>query len=246
MIGIGETGWLAWPLVALGVAVFLSLLVAWESVYPRWAPYFLIYAVLAIAVPLAAGTCVFGPPWRSIADHFPAIAAAGAAMACWEIGLFHWVYEVWWLGRRGRGNDPALSVPAAVKAMLSLAATRTGVPPGRAETVFAAYTLLWAPIGEELFYWGYLFASARPAWGFAWAASVTAALFAFRHAVHFLYFRKRTPLVPAAVLAASALGSGLINCWLYERTGSLWPLILLHVIMNLLWLGSIRLSAGRG
>jgi membrane protease YdiL (CAAX protease family) len=237
---------LAAPAAALAIAIALSLLVAWESVYPRWAPYFLIYAALAIAIPVAAGTCVFGSPWGTIAGGWREIAVAGAGMAGWEIGLFHWVYEVWWLRRMGRADDPALSVPAAVRSLLLLARGRTGVDPARAELIFAGYTLVWAPIGEEFFYWGYLFAVTRPAWGFPAAAFVTAALFAFRHAVHFLYFRKRTPLVPAASLALSAFGSGLLNSWLYERCGSLWPLILLHIVMNALWVASIKASAPRG
>lgn len=236
---------LASPAAALGIAIALSLLVAWESVYPRWAPYFLIYAALAIAVPIAAGTCVFGSPFGALSGAMRGIAIAGAGMACWEIGIFHWVYEVWWLRKLGRADDPALSVPAAIRSLLLLAQRRTGIGPARAELIFAGYTLAWAPIGEEFFYWGYLFAVTRPAWGFPAAALITASLFAFRHAVHFLYFRKRTPIIPAASLALSAFGSGLLNSWLYENTGSLWPLILLHILMNLAWVASLKLSHPR-
>lgn len=237
-----ETVGPASPYAAMAVAAILSLLVAWESIYPKWAPYFLIYAALAILIPIAAGTCVFGSFMGSLAGHLPEIAIAGAGMAFWEIGLFHWVYEVLWLGRLGRAADPSLSVPAAVRSLLSLAQAKTGIDPKRGETIFAGYTLLWAPIGEELFYWGYLFSQTRPAWGFPVAALATSGMFAFRHAVHFLYFRRGLPIVPAAVLALSAFGSGLMNCWLYEKAGSLWPLIVLHVLMNVLWIGSMRLS----
>ena len=236
---------LAAPAAALAIAIALSLLVAWESVYPRWAPYFLIYAALAIAIPLAAGTCEFGGLRETLGGSVREIAIAGAGMACWEIGLFHWAYEVWWLRKMGRADDPALSAPAAIRSLLLLAQGRTGIDPARAERIFAGYTLIWAPIGEEFFYWGYLFAVTRPAWGFPAAALVTASLFAFRHAVHFLYFRRRAPLVPAASLALSAFGSGLLNSWLYERSGSLWPLILLHVLMNLAWVASIKWSPPR-
>ncbi|MEO6095656.1 MAG: CPBP family intramembrane glutamic endopeptidase [Fibrobacteria bacterium] len=231
---------LAGPATALAVAIALSLLVAWESVYPPWAPYFLIYAGLAIAIPVAAGTCVFGSPWGTVSGAWREMALAGAGMACWEIGLFHWVYEVWWLRRIGRADDPGLSVPAAIRSLLRLAERRTGIDPARAELIFAGYTLVWAPIGEEFFYWGYLFEVTRPAWGFPTASVVTASLFAFRHAVHFLYLGKRTPFIPAACLALSAFASGLLNSWLYEQSGSLWPLILLHILMNLLWVASLK------
>lgn len=230
------------PGSALLVAVALTFLVAWESVYPRWAPYFLVYAVLAIAVPILAGTCRFGSLPDSFRGHLAEIALAGAAMAVWEIGIFHWLYETVFLRLSGRNTDPKWSVPAAIQSLLARAGEATGIPPQRAGTLFAGYTLLWAPLGENLFYWGYLFAVLRPDWGFPAATIVTSLLFAFRHAAHFLYFRKDMPILPALVLTVSALGSGLVNCLLYESVGSLWPLIGLHIGMNMLWILSMRMS----
>ncbi|MGH2956929.1 MAG: lysostaphin resistance A-like protein [Solirubrobacterales bacterium] len=77
-----------------------------------------------------------------------------------------------------------------------------------------------ASISEELFFRGFLFAGLRSRWPF-WAAGLLAgAIFGLIHA-------------PTGITTVIPLGAlGLALCWLYERTGSLWPCMLVHAINN--------------
>jgi membrane protease YdiL (CAAX protease family) len=77
-----------------------------------------------------------------------------------------------------------------------------------------------APIAEELFFRGFLFAGLRTRWSL-WPAAITSGLiFGLVHAPTGI-----TTVVPLAVL-------GLALCWLYDRTGSLWPCVIAHMINN--------------
>jgi membrane protease YdiL (CAAX protease family) len=83
--------------------------------------------------------------------------------------------------------------------------------------------LVLAPIAEELFFRGFMYASLRGKLPVFWAALITGGLFA---AVHPIYGGTRWNLVPVLALAGVAM------CLLYERTGSLWPPIAFHFVMN--------------
>jgi membrane protease YdiL (CAAX protease family) len=88
--------------------------------------------------------------------------------------------------------------------------------------VIAACVL--APLGEELFFRGFMYASLRGRLPAFWAALVTAGLFG---AVHPLFGATAWNLVPILAMAGFAM------CLLYERTGSLWPAIGFHALMNI-------------
>jgi hypothetical protein len=80
--------------------------------------------------------------------------------------------------------------------------------------------VLLAPIAEELFFRGFLFAGLRSRWSL-WPAAITSGLiFGLVHAPTGL-----TTTVPLAAL-------GFALCWLYDRTGSLWPCVIAHMINN--------------
>jgi uncharacterized protein len=83
---------------------------------------------------------------------------------------------------------------------------------------------LLAPLGEELFFRGFMYASLRGRVPAFWAALVTGLLFG---AVHPIYGATAWNLVPILAMAGFAM------CLLYERTGSLWPAIAFHVAMNI-------------
>jgi uncharacterized protein len=88
-----------------------------------------------------------------------------------------------------------------------------------------------APLGEEMFFRGILFAWAARRAGAVPAALATALLFALGH-------------LPAGTLhAAGTFGAGLVLAALYRTSGSLWPAILAHALNNglsltLLWLAA--------
>jgi uncharacterized protein len=77
-----------------------------------------------------------------------------------------------------------------------------------------------APVAEELFFRGFVFAGLRTRWSL-WPAAITSGLiFGLVHAPTGI-----TTVVPLATL-------GLALCWLYDRTGSLWPCVIAHMINN--------------
>jgi len=75
-----------------------------------------------------------------------------------------------------------------------------------------------APIVEEIFYRGFVFAGLRGRWRWQTAAVISAGLFAL---VHF---------VPTSILPIFLLG--LIFAFLYQLSGSIWPAILMHMLTN--------------
>ena len=95
----------------------------------------------------------------------------------------------------------------------------------------ALLVTLVAPIAEELFFRGYLFAALRR-YGLVPATLVTGVAFGAAH----VFSAPIAFIVPLAAL-------GVILCLLYERTGSLYPCIALHVLNNSLAFG---VGDGRG
>lgn len=218
------------PHGALAAALLTTALAALESSLVPWAPFLLLYALALPALPLFLDTYAFGP----FAEAFTArpLAAGGiaAAVLLWEVVVAgHW-YE-----RRlpePRRRDPHWSPAAALDALLAAVAARTRWPEARVQAVYGVYFLLWAPVAEELFFWGWLYPVLAPAWGIAAAGILTALLFGVRHGVHFLYLPRPFPWPAALAFASTAGVSGLLNGFLFEITRSLWPLILLHLLSN--------------
>jgi membrane protease YdiL (CAAX protease family)/uncharacterized RDD family membrane protein YckC len=79
----------------------------------------------------------------------------------------------------------------------------------------------FAPISEEVFFRGFMFAGLRRRLPLAAAALLSGVIFGLFH------------LGPGNFAAVGQLaGLGLILCLLYEKTGSLWPSIMLHTVNN--------------
>lgn len=94
---------------------------------------------------------------------------------------------------------------------------------GRSPTGIALavlYVAILAPIGEEVFFRGFLYGAMRQRWGVGVGMVVSAALFAFFHLSPLLY-------VPMFTI-------GLALAALYQYRGSLAPAIMLHALNNLL------------
>jgi membrane protease YdiL (CAAX protease family) len=80
-----------------------------------------------------------------------------------------------------------------------------------------------APVVEEIFFRGFVFAGLRPQYGWQRAAVISSALFSVIH------------LIPTAVIPIFILGY--IFAYLYQRSGSIWPAIVMHAATNALALG---------
>lgn len=89
-----------------------------------------------------------------------------------------------------------------------------------------------APVVEEIFFRGFVFAGLSRRYGWLKAALVSSALFAV---IHFQ---------PLAIMPIFVLG--FVFAFLYQRSGSLWPAILMHVSTNALGMGAAYLLARMG
>lgn len=87
--------------------------------------------------------------------------------------------------------------------------------------VFSALVLaVLGPLGEEVFFRGFLFGALAQRMRVGGAIAASAAVFALLH-------MELGVLIPIFV-------TGLLLTWLYARTGSLWPSFLAHLGQNLL------------
>lgn len=75
-----------------------------------------------------------------------------------------------------------------------------------------------APVVEETFFRGFVFAGLRPRYDWRWAAAMSAALFAAAH-------MSITFFIPSFIL-------GYLFAYLYQRSNSIWPGMILHVLVN--------------
>lgn len=78
---------------------------------------------------------------------------------------------------------------------------------------------LLAPLGEELLFRGVLFGWLRR-WGFVLAAIISAVVFGLAHGLNVVF--------PAAIVL------GLLNAYVYEKSGSIWPSVIAHATNNTL------------
>ena len=81
-----------------------------------------------------------------------------------------------------------------------------------------------APLVEEIFFRGFLFTGLREKYGWIAAALISSALFAAMH------------LQPLTMLPIFLMG--LIFSYLYQRTGSIWPAVIMHFTTNTLGLAA--------
>ena len=93
---------------------------------------------------------------------------------------------------------------------------------------------IWAGLGEELFYRGYLQARLRRRFGALTAIVGASAIFAVRHYTQVLIAWPHVPWSAATIWVVAAFIFGLAAGWLYEKSGSLLPPILCHYAFNLL------------
>jgi membrane protease YdiL (CAAX protease family) len=225
-----------WLLSGTGVvvmAIVLTLIVLAESIFPPWAPYFIIYAVLAIVIPLALKTYQFGSFGTLFRTHWKLIFGIFAVALIVDEGIFTLLYQRI-LDGFGVGGDAYYSLNAAVVVMTNAAARKLNITPDTALLLYAFFLIIWAPIGEELFYRGYLQGALRKINGFKVSALISSAFFGIRHATHLFFLWPNVPWIAAASWVVSAFVFGLFMSYLYEKTRSLYPTILVHATVNII------------
>lgn len=88
---------------------------------------------------------------------------------------------------------------------------------------FLGMTVLVTPFAEEVFFRGFLFrwmSGNRPVW---LAAIISSVMFGVAH------------ILPPQAISAALMA--LLLCWLYWRTGSVWPAVAAHITNNALGIG---------
>lgn len=91
--------------------------------------------------------------------------------------------------------------------------------------VFISLAVL-PPLAEEVIFRGLLFSSLRQKMSFRWAVIPTSLLFGLAH----LQFGSGAPLLWTAAIDTFVLSC--VLCYLREKSGSLWPSIMLHFLKN--------------
>lgn len=234
--------WAVSPAGAWTLAVSTTLLAALESAAVPWAPFLIAYALVLPWPALASATARFGNWHAAFASRPGLVALFALAILAWETVVMGLLYD-YVVRRLGRGRPERLSPTAAMDALMIETGRRRGLSPRAVQAWSGIYFLLWAPLAEEMFFWGYLYPVWRPAYGGLAAAALVAAWFAARHGLHFLFLPRPYPWPAGLAFMVSAGGAGFGNGLLFEACGSLWPLIVLHFASNLL---SLALTPGPG
>lgn len=221
------------PLNVLLIGLFLTILVAFESLYfVPWAPYFIIYAILAIILPLIVGSYKFGNLITILKNHIRIFLT----LIILSIALLYLIDLIYVNSLRALGlfGNPYYDLSAALDLLAETAAVKFGIDADTAKLIYALYILLWAPIGEELFYRGYMYGELKKKTNIIPATLISTFFFGIRHSTHFLFLLPDFPLVAALYWALHAFIFGIIMVYAYEKTDSLYIPMLIHFLFNLI------------
>lgn len=230
----------------LVVATLLMALALLENTLAPWAPFYVAYAAVATILPLALGSFSFGPlrdlrlgGWAAAIACPVVIQVVGAL---WIGLLYPGVLRALGVGAEA-ASGPFYSLDAALSAVSEVASGRWHVGVGALQTAYLLFILLWAGLGEELFYRGYMHGALRRRHGFGVAALTSAAWFAARHATQ-LALVSPYPWGACCAWVVFAFLAGTLFSWLYDRTGSLYPPVIAHYLLNLVPAAAYLLSPG--
>jgi membrane protease YdiL (CAAX protease family) len=214
-------------------AVFLTLIAALENSILPWAPFFVVQAVLALAIPLALKTYRFGSLravrwWHWLAGILAAVLIQLVG------GLFLGLLVPNLFGSSGEtaAGSSTATIGAALMAMYETAAARLNSDPATIQTAYMVMIFLWAAAGEELFYRGYMQGTLEKGLGFNQAMLISATFFALRHATQLLLLWPEYPVVAALAWMTFSFAFGLAMSYLYECTQSLTLPIFIHFLLN--------------
>jgi membrane protease YdiL (CAAX protease family) len=227
-----------WLLTERGVvwtSIILTIIVLLESRIAPWSPYFIVYAAMAIAIPIVLKTYRFGSFRDAMRKYWKIFIAILVLGVFFDKVVFTWLYQ-WGLDRFGVGGDPFYSLNAAIVDMIDAVAVKFSVTPDSAQMLYAFFVIIWAPVGEELYYRGYLQGVLRRTRGFTFAAIVSSIFFGIRHATHLFFLWPDLPWVAMACWVAGAFVFGLLMNYLYERSQSLYLPMLVHFLVNIIGL----------
>lgn len=189
-------------------AEFINLLTR-EGVFQLWMVILLVGMVVGEgAMPLAAwlfSALKYRCGWRALGFR-PFKVRRGLVLAALVVLIGLLISFLYDMLMSALGVEPSFAFPAEF--------TETGL--GLA--VLAVIAVVVAPVAEETFFRGFIFAGLGKRFGYGWGAVISALLFSLAH------------MQPGAFLPIFILG--LFLAWLYMRTGSIWPCIFTHFTYN--------------
>jgi membrane protease YdiL (CAAX protease family) len=211
------------------IVCLLTLLCYIETTIAIWAPYFFVYAILTIAIPLWVGVKKLKSDRVYRKTNWVLIATVIALAVAIDSGCFIIGYDslLKYLGK----FQPYYSISGATNLMVETVAQKNQLSTLVVMGIFGAITLLWAPYAEELFYRGYVYENLKRHIPLIAAWIISVFFFSIRHTIHFFYLWPELS-VAGSVWAFSMIIFGSIVTWLYERTGKLWPSMLVHLCVN--------------
>jgi len=216
----------------ISISVLLTIIVFIESLaFVPWAPYFLIYAILAIAIPIYLKTYRFHSFKEVISKHAKIIIILLIIAIAYEVIMD--IIHSTLLALYNAKGDPYYDFYAALELLAQKAGEKFNISADTAIAIYGIYVIIWAPIGEELFYRGYVYGELREKYGEITALLISSFFFGIRHFTHF-FFITPTPVIPAAWWAIHAFFFGFIMVYSYKKTDSLYPPMLIHLITNLI------------
>lgn len=177
----------------------------------------LLTAVILLALAKAEPALVRTSPDGSDREGIGADARSAARLA----GLFAagfalmWIAGLFWLAFSSFAEGQGLDLPADNQVLIDVILGHEG--PAWPLLILAAYTIIGAPLVEEIGFRGMIYPAWREILPRGWAVAFTGALFAVIHGNL------------AALLPIGILGAWL--CLVRDRFG-LWPCVLLHMAVN--------------
>lgn len=220
------------PSYIITLSIILTIIVAIESLYlVPWSPYFLIYAILAIIIPIYVRSYKFGPVRISLSKKNVQRLIIFFLIILIILYIIDLSYS-YILSTHGLYNDPYYNLNRALEALATKASHKFGISEEIAIGIYAIYIIAWAPIGEELFYRGYVFAGLKKKYGFNTSSIVSSLFFGIRHMTHFIFLLPLYPLYAAIYWAIHTFIFGLIISYAYEKTDTLYVPILIHFLLN--------------
>ena len=221
------------PIAVIVLTLVLTTICLIESArMVPWTPYFILFAALSvIAARLFDSTPIW--PIRMNGSKLWQLIALMVIVCCViDAGIFTLGWD-WFLARIGLGDDPFYSITGAINTVIVLGAKNRHLTLVQAQMIFGVFMLLWAPIGEELFYRGYVYNTFKERYSMRTALLITCFLFGLRHTTHFFYLWT-TVSVAGIMWAVDVFIIGALFTYVYERTGGLMPVMIVHFLVNVL------------
>jgi membrane protease YdiL (CAAX protease family) len=205
------------PAIAIGIALVLTAVAALENTVAPWAPFYAVYAALALGLPFALKAVTL----RDLRRPTLRSCVGGIVLAV----ALHGIVSVMTM---------RVDLAGMFGRVLTVAAVRLAAAPEVVARWYLLFIQAWAGFGEEVFYRGYVQKTLRTRCTPAVSIAAASLLLATRHYAQVLLSWPHVDWTTATVWVAASFVVSVALGWLYEKTRSLWPPILAHYVFNLL------------